>query len=191
MAVTYSTAPDDVSQEALSGLRRTAKKPNTRLSATIASLERPHRVFTMDPSDIKQTSDLGSAKLAGWHYFVRPESQGEVTSGSVVEVLLSQGRPKFSHRQAGWLVDRGLRILKSIESDPDLKDRGYTVTLLRIPAVARTDAIWLKSDSGQDDVVIPIACASSLLQPGRKYEPATFLDELRAIVASRVDDPNG
>jgi hypothetical protein len=52
--------------------------------------------------------------------------------------------------------------------------------MLRLPGVARTDALWLKDKEGDIDLVIPIASASSEIQAGKLYSEEEFLNAMRS-----------
>lgn len=187
MPVAYLQASESVRQQAISGLRITSQGDEADLilrerpldEVQDEMLEMPHQVFTMDPSDIRDATNLDAADAAGWRYFIKQEADS--TKSSAIEVGTGANGPQFSHRQKGRMTLLTREMMSSLETSPATKGASFIVSLLRIPAVARTDALWLKPQSTGDQIIIPIACASPKLVTGKHYSVPDFLEVVRSI----------
>lgn len=180
MAVSYKVVSDNIRNEALLGAKITRRK-DSNLAEVNETVGQPHEIFTLDPGDLTEEPTLQNAKYAGWHFFVSPSDNTAINGESVVEVVAGNDGPRFTHRQRGRIASATRRLLAALEQDPITSQRDFTVSLLRIPALARTDALWLQSEDASQDMVVPIISASRDLVPARKYTVAEFVAALNAI----------
>jgi hypothetical protein len=190
MPVTYRIVPDAVRQVALSGLRMTREDDEADSDPGEALFDQPLEVFILYPSDLVNAEGLASARFFGWRYLVRSSRENSM---SMIEVRNDPESPRFSHRQKGWIAAQTQRVATSVETNPELRTQDYTYAVLRVPGLARTDAIWLRSSQQDGGIVIPFASASSVLNLGKLYSENEFLAALRTIKSevksSETTDP--
>jgi hypothetical protein len=62
----------------------------------------------------------------------------------------------------------------------------FELRVLRIPALY-VMALWLHGESGNRDVVIPMAPTHHLLEPGRAYEGGEFTSTLAPAASERLE----
>jgi hypothetical protein len=184
MSIKFKSAPDDVRREAISGMQRTHKGSPLLGAGLPVDLTTPHEVFTLSPDAVRAGHALNDAESTGWRYLAGvargQASGGAAPASSVVEVATTGGGSKFSHRQMGWMGAETQKAIGVAEQLPEVGSGDYDLRMLRLPGIARTDAIWLKDNRGAEDLVVPIASASSHIEAGVAYPVNQFMDLIRA-----------
>ena len=189
MGLNYSGAPAEslkalqTRTRALAGSRDALLHGLASLDAADASL--PHRVYQLALDSLIQGKGLGDAVLVGWRYIV-----SKAASPVAIEVACdpSAQRHQFSSIHQGPHVEETRARFDEAQNHPHVSAGSYELNLLRIPAL-RVVALWLRSQSGDADLLIPLAPSHPALQAGHAYTASELVALLKqpAIETSKFD----
>jgi hypothetical protein len=195
MAIQNPEPPEASEQEAMRGLQQLRKD---KFSADVMGGAAPvlsdaHQVFTLGPSEINAGAGLDAAKAAGWRYLIGqpasvPAGGSSVGPLAVAEVSDQNGVYKFAQRQEGWLAKQTRQTMDIAAKLPAVNSGAYEIRMLRLPAISRIDALWLKNKGAGSDLIIPIASNSPDLVAGKSYTSDNFLTLVRALAKKPVFD---
>jgi hypothetical protein len=140
----------------------------------------PHRVYTMDLTDVVPGGDLNSAQIGPWRHFVARDG----SIGESLDVVADAGRThRVLLKTSGTAVAKSGIAIKRAVADPDLEEGLYELRVLSIPALL-ISAIWLYAENGS--ILIPVGITSPILELGRKYPESEFLAAIRTRAKVRL-----
>lgn len=189
MGLKHSDAPAEslkaleTRARALAGSHDTVLHSLAALKAADASL--PHRVYQLGLDSLVQGKGLGDALLVGWRYIVSKEA-------SPVAIEVSYDPSAQSHQLSsihqGPHVEETRARFDEAQRHPRVSAGSYELNLLRIPAL-RVVTLWLRSQSADTDLLIPLAPSHPVLQAGHAYTASEMVALLKqpAIETSRFD----
>ncbi len=135
-----------------------------------ASVERlvlsaPHRVFTVGLEDLVQRG-LDAATPTSVRHLILDGGQPVAS----VEVNLDGS---FNHVNEGPFVAATASAVLAAEALAQVQAGSFELRLLRVSAL-HTMAVWLKDESGGNDVLLPMSPGPVRLEPGRPLDLAQF-----------------
>ena len=184
MAIKINTAPQksvDAFNQAMEWFAQN-KKPAGKARALIAehkgAQNTPHRIYNMQRDEIIAGKGLEAAKMAGWRYmFTDDENHYHVAEVSGTD---AGNEHHFSHFNEGSHVDNFMSAFSKLGQESHVKSKDYEMAILRVPA-CYVLAIWLKTGSHKDDILIPIEPVHEGFEAGKSYTAADFMTRLKTI----------
>lgn len=140
-----------------------------------------HKVFLL-PLRAAASGDLRAAKHISWYDIL-------VISGIRVGVEVAIGKGKTgpsSYVRRGPDIDRQIAILTALAKQP--AEHSREVRILRVPPAAPF-SFWLHGRRKGQDSIVPVIAIASSLEPGRAYEPESFLEAVGESAARLLDNP--
>lgn len=178
MALTISTPPQGSLQALQAGAAEFSGVADITGAAGSARAEGmlPHKIFTIGLTDLVDKSWVGKTRMVGWRYLIqRPDG---VALSAEVEAS-SSGEHRLSQLNEGPFVEQTAELASDARSSQRVENGSYELAVLRIPAIY-VMALWLKSQGGGDDIIIPMAPTLDELEPGREYG----IDEITPILVA-------
>jgi hypothetical protein len=182
--------PADLSDSALErireGVARLAERPEYRNRALggarpeALDIAAPHDVYTLGLDALAEGKGLDAAE---------PVARRVLIMRSDVPVATAE----LDDRSAGMSATEGpfteatAGTISEVESWPAVAEGDYELRVLRLPALYFM-ALWLKDESGSNDLIVPLAPAPAGIEPGRGYDEGELLGELRERAQSRLDE---
>jgi hypothetical protein len=145
-----------------------------------------HQVYSLGLDELRRGGGLQNARLVSWRYFV-PSASTAVTSAEVN--VDASGGHSFAELNSGPFSKNTRLAVETLMNDPRVAAQTYDLRLLRIPALYVT-AIWLKSQSPEQDYVVPVAPTISILKAGDLYRVPEFENRLRTAAREKRSDPS-
>lgn len=167
--------------------KETGPEPVRRLSVRDVSLAAPHPVFDLRADLIAAGAGLEAARLTGWRYLVAGPERAVAAAEIAIEENGSGGRrtSSASHINTGPFVAAFEDAIQLAESLPDVKEGSFELRLLRISALLLM-VLWLKSDEGGEDILVPLDPAPSVLRAGIPCASALFLSLIRPLAVKKA-----
>ena len=185
MPLTIPTAPAAVHAAVQRGLQQLASRRKD--AVWVGAVESGvYPVFILNKDDVLQMKSLNASRLAGWRYILEPAASTQ-PSGVVkaaAEVTQVGGAFRFSHLQHGWLGDAMTRAISAAADAPAVANGTYEPRALRIPSLY-VEALWLKDQAADDDLVMAIASPLSDILRVELYSVNEFLSRLRTLAEAR------
>ena len=140
----------------------------------------PQQVYTLGLKDLKARNG-GRAKLAGWRF------TGKVAGRDIcvhVGHRIRSKSPAMSRLTYGPDVTRARDAIRKAAKSPEVRAHNYELRLLSIPALS-VEAVWLKSQTGRHDLMLPYFPAAGL-RSMRFYPLEKFLTVLQPKAQERL-----
>jgi hypothetical protein len=157
----------------------------TRADPAALALALPHDVYLIGLGDLAGEASLDAATVVGRRFLVL-DGDRPIAAAELADPEQGTG---FQLNE-GPYVEATASAIEQAERNPELAGVDYEVRLLRIPALY-VMGIWLKSERGDADVVIPLDPAPTPLVAGRTYPSEDILSALAELARVRlavVDD---
>jgi hypothetical protein len=144
----------------------------------------PQQLFVMGLDEVTQGASLDAARQTGWRYLLtKPPAMGG-TAVAAAEVHQVGNEHRFAQLQQGYLSEETRKAINIARSLPQVAGGNYELRALRIPALM-VDAVWLKDQTGDNDLVLPIRSNVPALTDGQAYPEKEFLDRLQDAAAKK------
>jgi len=142
---------------------------------------RPHPVYTAALTDVAAGKTLTSAWCIGWRVFVSKEAG----AGRAAEVYWDEAAAVhvFGGVTEGGFVRETLDAIGKLERREEVRQGDYELRVLRIPGLS-VYAVWLRSRSGADDLVMPLGPTFESLESGEVISGGDFNHALRKPAAA-------
>ncbi len=135
-----------------------------------------HAVYSVGLDDLASGDGLSRAKLVAWRYLL---GEGDnITQAAEVFYDEKNETHEFLALNEGPFVQPTATALQAAEQAERVQRGSYELRVLRIPALYVV-ALWLKDDSGEDDLFVPMEPTHHALVPGQTYSR----EELDAILS--------
>jgi hypothetical protein len=140
----------------------------------------PQQLYTLGVKDLK-AKNIGGAKLSGWRF--TGKLAGRDMCVHVGHHIRSKS-PAVSRLSYGPYVTKAREAMKKIVKSPEVRAHNYELRLLSIPALS-VEAVWLKSQTGKHDLMVPYLPAAGL-RSMRFYPLDKFLTILQPKAQERL-----
>jgi hypothetical protein len=187
MPLRFVAGPENGTQLVQAGLNRLAAR-RSNLSSVVrdfSSLEvsRPHAVYDLRADAIASGGGLETAILSGVRYLV---DDGNTTVAAAEVSLDDNGLATvLANINSGPYVEATARTLTRVAGQNAVASEPYEVRLLRFAAIYLM-ALWLKSDSGDADIIYPLSPAPPGLSPADAYSPQSLIEIIRPLAEERM-----
>lgn len=169
------------------GLNRIAARRGPLTAAAVdfsaLQLKPPHAVYDLHADEIANGGGLASAHLTNLRYLVEaptgPVAAAEVHSDASGAATL------LANVDYGPYVGATARALDHLANLDEVRAGSYEGRLLRFSAIYLV-AIWLKADSGEADIIYPLAPAPDQLQAEKPYSVDEFLQAIMPLAKKRA-----
>ena len=153
---------------------RNGKKQTWINNSTESSL--PHLVYHIDIADLIKDNSFKSAYPVSWRYIAKNEKN----KTAVFEIRMhhASNNHYFNSEQTGPAVTSHKRLLAKLFKFVNKKEQDYDHAFLRIVNI-KTNAIWMRSIDGTDDLFIPIEPCFHGLQAEEIYSEKQILNAIR------------
>jgi hypothetical protein len=152
-------------------------------SAAALALASPHPVFDLRADEVAAGGGLETARQTGFRYLVT--SGNSVVAAAEIQTDSSGTATRLANVNYGRFAAATADSLPRLATSAAVGGALHEVRLLRFSAIYLM-AIWLKSDSGGADMIVPIAPAPDGLEPNRAYAVSDFLNIIRPMAAKRT-----
>jgi len=141
----------------------------------------PHPVYSADLTEVAAGRTLASARQVGWRVFVSKEVGG----GRTAEVHWDEAEAAyvFGGVTEGGFVGETLDAIEEMGRLDEVRQGDYVLRILRIPGLS-VYAVWLRSDSGGEDLVMPLGPTFGSLESGAVTSACDFDRALREPAAA-------
>jgi hypothetical protein len=183
MAITLATAPAESLSELRSKVEMWHAQPATSPSAlhiginlaaeSGVDVQLPHPVYDVPLSDLAAGKGLANAQLTAWRYLL---NDGASTAMAEVSAPKAAQPHTLSMLNRGPFISSLVHAVAAAESDASLAGN-YEVATINIPGLYVV-ALWLRSQTPGQGIVIPLDPAPPQLTAGQKYTEAQFADAL-------------
>lgn len=192
MPLSIPQPPDQVTATAQDGLARVMRRRDSlafrgALAESGMNLRVPHKVYTLGLIDLIEGANLENAKFAGWRYLASPSVQLEGVPVGVAEVLDTGEGHRFASYNRGWLGTSTEKAVAKAQSLPQADTGDFELRMFRVPA-AKIDTLWLKSETRNPDLIVPIASANPLIDVDVVYDAPAFLTLAREVAAQELKE---
>ena len=138
-------------------------------------------VFTLTLDDVPR--GVHKARSAGWRFLAVAPS-GAPIAGDVID---QEGlQPRMTGLSLDPIIGRAILATRRVASLPEVEAKDYELQVLRIPGVL-TEAFWLKSINGGEDLMVPVLTASKLLKKMRPYPIGDFFRIVQDLIPGFSD----
>ena len=142
------------------------------------------RVFILSLPQIREErKELDGTTTVGWRFLA---SAGGQTAAAEVSEAAEGKPPKVRSVSRGTQVAQAIRATHQAEALDQAADQDFELRLLRVPGLL-IECIWLKSQSGGEDLVIPYLTPERRPEAERVLSIQRFLGILRDSPAARKD----
>ena len=187
MALHFAAGPKAGESLVKQGISRLASRKNpiagVAVDFTTASLRPPHAVYDLRADAIANGGDLATAAATGFRYLI--EAGGTHVGAAEVVVDHAGAATVLANINFGPYVDATARTLAALANTPAVSAGAYEARLLRFSAISLM-ALWLKPDTGNADIIVPLDPAPPGLQAGQQYSAADFLRAIQPLAQKRV-----
>ncbi len=147
----------------------------------------PHKVFTIDESDILDGSGTRAARQIGWRIF------GENQANEVLEGYCDENdeNHEFGGVNQGPFVEGTRSVLAMAENLESVADLEFEVAMIKIPSLYIM-SLWLQHEDRTNDIFIPFGPVNNELEADRVYNSAEFENALLSAAQTKptFDDPH-
>lgn len=142
----------------------------------------PHDVYTLGLDALAAGKGLEAAEPVGRRVLIMRADQPVATA----ELDDPEGGGGLSATE-GPFTEATATAIAQVEDLPAVAAGDYELRMLRLPALYFI-GLWLKDESGTDDLIVPLDPAPAGIEPGRPYAEDELLGELRGRARSRLDE---
>jgi hypothetical protein len=179
--------PAQLSESALEtireGVARLAGRPEYRDRALgraeTLDVAAPHDVYTLSLDALGSGRGLEAAEPVGRRVLIMHAAAPVATAELERDGGMSATEGPFTEATA--------HAISRVEAWPAVVEGDYELRVLRLPALYFM-GLWLKDESGDDDLVVPLDPAPAGIEAGRGYDEKELLGALRERARSRVGD---
>jgi hypothetical protein len=186
MALRSLALSDSALETIRAGVARLAARPEYRDRglgrAEGLDVAAPHDVYTVGLDALAAGGGLEAAEPVGRRVLLMRGADPVATA----ELDDPEGAGGLSANE-GPFAEATARAISRVESWPEVADGDYELRVLRLPALYLM-ALWLKDESGDRDLVVPLDPAPAGIEAGRGYDADELLAELRERARSRLED---
>ena len=140
----------------------------------------PQQLYTLGLEDLKDKR-IGRAKLSGWRFTGKLAGRDMCVH---VGHRIQSGSPAVSRLSYGPYVTSARNAIRKAVESPEVRAHRYELRLLAIPALS-VEAVWLKSQTGKHDLMVPYLSAAGL-RPMFFYPLDRFLTILQPKAQERL-----
>jgi len=143
----------------------------------------PHRIYTIDLTDLVASKGIGAARLLGWRVFHAADHD------AVIESYCDENDEDhhFGGVNRGPYVGGTRRALEVAAAHPRVAEEDFEVRLLRLPGI-HVSALWLHGTPPEAQLLIPMEPLFSDHDTGTAYPADQFLDDLRPLAEQALAD---
>jgi hypothetical protein len=149
-------------------------------------VQQPHAVYDLRADAIANNGGLASATASGFRYLV--DAGGTHVAAAEVVPNAAGTATLLANLNYGRFVEATARAMTQVAKLAPVSAGSYEVRLLRCSAIALM-ALWLKSDSGGDDIIYPLAPAPGGLRAENPYSADDFLKAIVPLAQGRARRP--
>jgi len=187
MSLRFVGEPENGTQLVKSGLDRLSSR-RSQLSSVVqdfGSLEvsRPHPVYDLRADAVARGEGLETASLSGVRYLV--DDGNTSVAAAEVSVDENESATVLANLNYGPYVQATEEALTEVGGDSAVASGSFEVRLLRFAAIYLV-ALWLKSDSGEGDMIYPLSPAPPGFDTAHAYTPEGLLEIARPLAQERV-----
>jgi hypothetical protein len=188
MSLRFVREPESGTRLVRSGLNRLSSRRN-QLSSVVedfSSLEvtRPHRVYDLRADAIARGEGLETASLSGGRYLV--DDGNRTVAAAEVSINEDGSATTLANLNYGPYVQSTVQTLTEVAENKVVASGSFEVRLLRFAAIYLV-ALWLKSDSGDADMIYPLSPAPPGIDTAQAYTPEGFVEIVRPLAQERVE----
>jgi len=142
------------------------------------------RVFTLTlPAIASDRRIADAATPAGWRFLA---GAGAQTASAEVSEPIDGNPPKLRSVSRGPQIAHALQATRQSEALDRASETDFELRVLRVPGLL-IEAIWLKQQGGDDDLIIPYLTPLPQADASRVLPVREFLEILRTSPAARKD----
>jgi hypothetical protein len=186
MALRSVELSDSALEAIRAGVARLAARPEYRERALRGAegvdVAAPHDVYTVGLAALAAGGGLEAAEPVGRRVLLMRAADAVGTA----ELDDPDGAGGLSANE-GPFAEATASAIARVESWPEVADGDYELRVLRLPALYLM-ALWLKDESGERDLIVPLDPAPAGIEAGRGYDADELLAELRERARSRLED---
>lgn len=181
MPLYFAAGPDNGVDLVRAGLARLAARGNEappqvrNIDPRSLQIRPPHAVFDLYADEIVQRGGLETAHGGATRYLV--DAPSGVLAAAEVH-LDAQGAGRLTNINIGPFVAASARGLERLALLDSVQTASFEARLLRCAALYVV-AIWLKPDSGEIDIIYPLAPAPHFLRAETIYTAREFMALIR------------
>ena len=187
MALHFAVGPKAGESLVQQGIGRLASRKNPiagmAVDFTTARLQPPHAVYDLRADAVANGGELAAASATGFRYLI--EADGNNVGAAEVLVDQAGAATVLANINFGPYVDSTARTLAALANTPAISAGSYEARVLRFSAISLM-ALWLKPDTGNADIVVPLDPAPPGLQAGQQYSAADFLKAIQPLAQKRA-----
>jgi hypothetical protein len=187
MPLRFAIEPQDGSELVRAGLNRlAARRSHVSMRAvdfSAVQLKPPHAIYDLRADEIANGAGLASAHATGFRYLV--EAPSGTVAAAEVHADASGRATLLANVNYGPFVAATARALDQLAKLNQVRAGSYEVRLLRFSAILLM-AIWLKSDTGDPDIIYPLAPAPDVLQADKPCSADDFLKAIMPVAKARA-----
>lgn len=188
MPLHYATEPKNGSSLVQKGLGKlsTRTSPLSGRGVDFAALQisPPHAVYDLRADAVAKGGGLASATATGFRYLV--QGGGANLAAAEVHTDATGAATLLANINYGPYVEATAQALTQVAKLAAVSAGSFEVRLLRFSAIALM-ALWLKADSGGDDIIYPLAPAPAPLQAESPYSAGDFIKAILPLAQKRAE----
>jgi hypothetical protein len=189
MSLQFADAPAQGSAAVQTALARLATRetPLSRggIDASALHVSEPHAVYDLAADAVASGGGLDTATMTGYRYLV--EGAGGPVAAAEVHADETGGVAQAAQVNLGPYVAASRRAFADLAAHPAVEQGSYEARMLRFSAIALV-VLWLKSDTGSEDIVYPLAPAPPELKAEQAYTADEFLNVIRPLAQKRAEE---
>lgn len=165
-------------RDGVAGLARRPEYRDRALGrAEALDVAAPHDVYTLGLDALEAGQGLDAAELVARRVLIMRARDAVATAELDESETLSATEGPFAAATAA--------AISQVESWPAVAEGDYELRVLRLPALYFM-ALWLKDESGNDDLIVPLEPAPDGIEGGRGYDEEEIVGELRERARARL-----
>ena len=187
MPIHFAPEPANERVVVQQGLSRLATRASPLLARELEfsalSVQPPQSIYDLRADAVASGGGLGSAALTGFRYLVQ---SGTASVAAAEVVIPSAGAPPvLANLNYGPYVEATAQALTKVARLSPVAANSYEARLLRFSAIGLM-ALWLKPDSGDGNIIYPLAPAPAGLQAEQPYSEEAFFKIVRPLAEKRA-----
>jgi hypothetical protein len=189
MPIHYAPPPKNGTTLVQEGLTRLSGRtsPLSQRAVDFNSLQigQPHAIYDLRADQVAGGGGLSAANATGFRYLVT--GGGANLAAAEVQADKAGTATLLANINYGPFVDATAQAWTQAAKLGPVSAGSYEGRVLRFSAIGLM-ALWLKSDSGGGDLIVPIAPAPAGLEAGKAYSEADFLKTIKPLAQQRADN---